>query len=53
MLVQVRADLDSFEEADRPPSVLCAFFLLEGQSKFILIVVRPRYNSVSLAAKLM
>ncbi len=50
-LINVRVYLDSFEEADRPPSVLSSFFILEGQSKLVFIVIWPGDNSVTLPAE--
>ena len=43
----------TLEEADRPPSILSAFFILERQSEFVLVVVLPGYDSVALPRELL
>ena len=52
-LINVRVYLDSFEEAYRPPSILSSFFVLEGQSKLVFIIIWPGDNGVTLPAEIM
>ena len=52
MLIQVGADLNTLKEANRPPRVLSAFLILEGQSKFVFVVIGPCDYGVTLSTKL-
>ena len=51
-LIDVRIYLDSFEKAYRPPSILSSFFVLEGKSKLVFIIIWPGDNGVTLSAKI-